>query len=112
MTVDDVIAAVLYCSRAHPGRIGTGMLRLRHGKTAPDVTFKQRLKISLLLFLCSMLQQDFHVARIRRLAVERIMTQKRAPKHGADHAVLHQVESHAAMLFGDLRTPPAQLLHL
>src|SRR6185437_13691809 len=45
VAVDDVIISVFHRGRAHPGGIGTGMLRLGHGKTTADFAPKQWFEI-------------------------------------------------------------------
>ena len=52
-----------------------------------------------------MFDEDLHIARIRRLTIEHIMTYGRAAQDFTDMAMLNQGEAHAAIFLRNLRQP-------
>ena len=49
------------------------MLRLRHGKTTPHFTSRERQEVVLLLLGGAVVHQDLHVPNVRRLAVKKVV---------------------------------------
>ena len=110
--IDNIGVAVSNGGGAHPDGVGSGKIGLCHGETASDFAGEKGFEILLLLLIVGVLDEDFHVAGVRRLAVERVMADGALSEFGAEQAVLDEVEAKAAVLFRDLRKPQAKLFDL
>jgi len=84
MAVDDVMISVLFGRGAHPQRVGSGVFGLGHGEAATDLATDQGKEKLLVLFRCAVQVEEFHVADIRRMAVEQVMAQRAATQYFAD----------------------------
>ena len=77
MAVENPLIAVFFDPQFNIGSVARGDLRLCHGVGRPDVACKQWVKPLALLGLGRVVHENFHVSRIRRIAIEDLW----APNH-------------------------------
>ena len=105
VTVDDVIVAVLHGRRAHPRRVRSRMLGFGHRKTTAHVAARERREVFLFLLGRAMVQQDFHVADVGRLAVEQVVSDRCAAELFADERKLRERETEARRVLAASAAP-------
>ena len=81
MAVEDPFVTLKLCLRAHPNRVGTGMLRFRHQKSASNFTCGEGFEESLLLLRASEGVEKLHVAHIGGGEVEGHMSEEILSQH-------------------------------
>ena len=88
------------------------MFGLGHGKAAANIAGCQRAEIAILLVRAAVRQQHFHVADIRRLAVEGKVAKRRAPEFFAHLRKVAERQSQSAVRFRQGRDPQPLCAHL
>src|SRR5258706_876572 len=73
---DYIIVAIFHRCCTHPNWVGTGVLRLGHRKAAANITCQKWHEIFCFLLWHTMLDQDFHISSVRRLAVQCVMSEE------------------------------------
>ena len=80
-TVEHVVVPVALDLQLHVGCVGRRHLRLRHRVRRANLARQQRLQPALLLRRRAELRQHFHIAPVRRRAVERLERPRRPAHH-------------------------------
>ena len=77
--VDEVVVAVAHDGTGDVSSVGRSDVRLGHGEGRADLAGEQGLQPPLLLRFGAVTQNSFHVAGVRRAAVEHLGREMRAP---------------------------------
>ena len=88
VTVDDPVVTISNRRRSEARGVGTGSIRLSHGKTAADVTFEQRHQVSIFLCFLTKLRQDFRITGIRCITVKNARCNLAAPHVFTQHRIV------------------------
>ena len=80
---DHELVALAFGPRGHHHRIRPGVLRLRHREAAADFAARQWLKKLRFLFVRPELQQQLHVADVRRLTITDVVAERCPSEHFA-----------------------------
>ena len=105
LTVDDPFVTIQHRCGADVGGIGGRHARLGHGKGRTDLAIQQRLQPLLFLRLGAVLVQHFHIARIRRRAVEHFSRHMRLPHLLGEVGVFHGIQAGAGVAIGEEEVP-------
>ncbi|MNN82863.1 hypothetical protein D3C81_1998480 [compost metagenome] len=75
LAVDDPLVTVTHSTGGHVSGVGGRDVRLGHGEGRADLATQQGFEPTLLLLFVGVTHQHFHVAGVRRRAVERLWPQ-------------------------------------
>ena len=109
---DHVVVAVAHGARLQLRRVAAGGLGLGHREGRFEVAGEQRLEPALLLLGRAGQREDLGVARVRRLAAERIGRERRGAQDLVHQPELHLAEPLPPELGIEVRRPQAALPHL
>ena len=112
LAVYDPLVTFQLCLGTDIGGIRGRHAGLGHGEGGANLAIQQGLQPLLLLGLAAVLLQDFHVAGVRRRAVEALRRQVGTPHFLRQVGVLNRGEPEAAVALGQEEIPQAQLLRL
>ncbi len=88
VSVYDILIAISNNAGPDVCGIRRGHVRLRHTKGGADLAFQQRLEPLLLLLFSAVANQDLHIPRIRRRAIEYLGCHGRTPHDFAKGCIL------------------------
>ncbi|MCY1425178.1 hypothetical protein D9M71_409610 [compost metagenome] len=103
--VDDPLVTLAHGAGFHVGGIGRRHARLGHGEGRTDLATQQRFQPPALLFFVAVAHQHFHVAGIRRGAVERLRSQQGTPHDLGQRCVFHVGQAGAVFGFRQEQVP-------
>ena len=110
--VDDVVIAVAADFGADVGGVGRGDVGLGHGKAGAYGPLHQRLQPALLLFGGPVADDGFHVAGVRRRAIEGLRADRRTSHDLAQRRVVQIAEPVGVFVFRQKQVPQTVSLGL
>ena len=109
VAVDHVFVAVAHDRRLDVGRVAGRNIGLGHSEAGANFAVQQWSQPALLMFWCAVTRQHFHVAGIRRRAVEHFRRQQRAAHDLAERCVFEISQARAMLRFRQEQIPQALL---